>query len=148
MKQFKEQEYTVNICTDIIEWAKEFYGMPDNAELDNRSELESECMGFSQIDDKEIWVFIPKNASEEEIGETLAHEVGHIIVPEWTCNPEQIDGTEELHEQKAEFYENYYMSVRRMLAKTIQLVCDHQWKSRFSEKRGSWRLCAKCSKEE
>jgi hypothetical protein len=28
-----------------------------------------------------------------------------------------------------------------------QLVCDHQWKSRFSEKRGSWRLCAKCSKE-
>ena len=28
-----------------------------------------------------------------------------------------------------------------------QLVCDHQWKSRFSEKRGSWRLCTKCSKE-
>jgi hypothetical protein len=26
-------------------------------------------------------------------------------------------------------------------------VCDHQWKIRFSEKRGSWRLCAKCSKE-
>jgi len=122
MKQFKEQDYTVNICTDIIEWAKEFYGMPDNAELGNRSELESECMGFSQIDDKEIWVFVPKNASEDEIGETLAHEVGHIIVPEWTYNPEQIDGTEEQHEQKAEFYENYYMTVRRMLVKTMECV--------------------------
>ena len=29
-----------------------------------------------------------------------------------------------------------------------QLVCDHNWKSRFSEKRGSWRLCAKCGKED
>ena len=28
-----------------------------------------------------------------------------------------------------------------------QLVCDHQWKIRFSEKRGSWRLCTKCRKE-
>jgi hypothetical protein len=122
MKQFIEQDYTVNICTDIIEWAKEFYGMPDNAELDDLSELESECMGFSQIDDKEIWVFVPKVASEEEIAETLAHEVGHIIVPEWTYIPEQIDGTEEQHEEKAEFYENYYMTVRRILAKTMKCV--------------------------
>jgi hypothetical protein len=122
MKQFKEQEYTVNICTDIMEWGKEFYGMPDNAELDNRSELESECMGFSQIDDKEIWVFVPKDASEEEIGETLAHEVGHIIVPEFITNPEQIDGNDELHEQKAEYYKNYYMTVRRMLNKAMSAV--------------------------
>jgi hypothetical protein len=34
-----------------------------------------------------------------------------------------------------------------VVGQSEQLVCDHQWKSRFSEKRGSWRLCTKCSKE-
>ena len=34
-----------------------------------------------------------------------------------------------------------------VVGRSEQLVCDHQWKSRFSEKRGSWRLCTKCSKE-
>ena len=34
-----------------------------------------------------------------------------------------------------------------VVGQSEELVCDHQWKSRFSEKRGSWRLCAKCSKE-
>ncbi len=35
MKTFKEQDYTINICTNIIEWAKEFYDMPDGAILGN-----------------------------------------------------------------------------------------------------------------
>lgn len=122
MKQFKEQDYTVNICTDIMEWGKEFYGMPDGAELENRSELESECMGFSQIDDKEIWVFVPKYFNEDELAETLAHEIGHIIVPEFITNPDQIEGNDELHEQKAEYYENYYVTVRRMLNKAKSAV--------------------------
>ena len=37
--------------------------------------------------------------------------------------------------------------VSNVVGQSEQLVCDHQWKSRFSEKRGYWRLCAKCSKE-
>ena len=38
-------------------------------------------------------------------------------------------------------------SIPNVVGRSKQLVCDHQWKIRFSEKRGSWRLCAKCSKE-
>ena len=34
-----------------------------------------------------------------------------------------------------------------VVGQSEELVCDHQWYIRFSEKRGSWRLCAKCSKE-
>lgn len=34
-----------------------------------------------------------------------------------------------------------------VVGQSEQLVCDHQWKSRFSEKRGYWRLCTKCRKE-
>ena len=33
------------------------------------------------------------------------------------------------------------------VGRSEQFTCDHQWYIRFSEKRGSWRLCAKCSKE-
>ena len=39
------------------------------------------------------------------------------------------------------------LPISDVVGQSEQLVCDHQWKSRFSEKRGSWRLCAKCSKE-
>ena len=34
-----------------------------------------------------------------------------------------------------------------VVGQSEQFTCDHQWYIRFSEKRGSWRLCAKCSKE-
>ena len=60
MKILKEQDYTINICTDIIEWAKEFYDMPDGAELANEDEVSSECMGFAQLDEKLVWVLVPK----------------------------------------------------------------------------------------
>ena len=39
------------------------------------------------------------------------------------------------------------LHIHDLVGQSEQLVCDHQWKIRFSEKRGSWRLCAKCSKE-
>jgi hypothetical protein len=39
------------------------------------------------------------------------------------------------------------LPISDVVGQSEQLVCDHQWKSRFSEKRGSWRLCTKCSKE-
>ena len=38
-------------------------------------------------------------------------------------------------------------SIPNVVGQSEELVCDHQWYIRFSEKRGSWRLCAKCSKE-
>jgi hypothetical protein len=34
-------------------------------------------------------------------------------------------------------------SIPNVVGQSEELVCDHQWK----KKRGSWRLCAKCSKE-
>jgi len=37
--------------------------------------------------------------------------------------------------------------LHNVVGQSEQLVCDHKWKIRFSEKRGSWRLCTKCSKE-
>ena len=79
MKTFKEQEYTINICTDIIEWAKEFYGMPNGAEVANEDDVSNKCMGFAEIDEKTIWVFLPKEYNIQDLKQTIAHEIGHII---------------------------------------------------------------------
>ncbi len=50
--------------------------------------------------------------------------------------------------EKGEEKEDSDMDLFGVVGQSEQLVCDHQWKGRFSEKRGGWRLCAKCSKEE
>ena len=70
MTILKEQGYTINICTNIIEWAKEFYDMPDGAELVNKDEVSSGCMGFAQIDEKLVWVFIPESYLLSDLKET------------------------------------------------------------------------------
>lgn len=88
MKILKEQDYTINICTDIVEWAKEFYGMPEGATIANEEEVVNECMGFAQIEDKEIWVFVPKEYNLKDLKETIAHEIGHIIELQYPKNQE------------------------------------------------------------
>lgn len=115
MHTFREGDYTVNICTDIIEWAKEFYGMPDNATIHNKQEVESECMGFAQIDDKEIWVFVPNGYNKSDLSSTIAHEIGHITELKYPENPEQIEGNDSLHELKANHYESFYVQVNKIL---------------------------------
>ena len=34
-----------------------------------------------------------------------------------------------------------------VVERSEQLPCDHLWKSRYNEKRGSYVICAKCSEE-
>lgn len=117
METFKEQDYTVNICTDIMEWGREFYDLddlPEDAVLANREELESQCMGFANIEDKEIWVFVSNDFDEEELGETIAHEIGHIIETGFTEDGDP--------EEKAEFYESFYSTVRKVLKKSIEIL--------------------------
>mgnify|MGYP003405101418 CR=1 FL=1 len=115
MKTLKEKDYTINICTDIIEWAKEFYDMPEDAELGNEEEVSSECMGFASIDEKILWVFVPKKYDLKELKETIAHEIGHIIEMEYPTNPEQIESNDELHELKADHYMNFYLLVDKIV---------------------------------
>lgn len=116
MKQFKVQDITVNVCRDIIEWAKEFYEMPEGAELANKDEVSSKCMGFAQIDDKEIWLFIPADFNNKQVMEVVAHEIGHLMdFP--LATPEQIDENDELHEKKADHYMNYFSLVMEAYTK-------------------------------
>lgn len=106
MNQFKVKEYTINVCQDIYEWGREFYGVPENVELDNIEELTSTSMGFAMLEEKIIWVFIPKGNKKECYRSTIAHEVGHIIEGGFKKNP--APRMNKLHELKAEHYENYY----------------------------------------
>jgi hypothetical protein len=113
MKVLKEQDYTINVCTDIIEWAKEFYDMPDGAILANEDEVNTECMGFAQIEDKEVWIFVPKEYNLKDLKETVAHEIGHIIDGGFKKNP--ASRMMKLHEVKADHYMNFYLLVDKIV---------------------------------
>ena len=117
MKILKEQDYTINICTDIIEWAKEFYNMPDGAELVNEDEVSSECMGFAQIDEKLVWIFVPKEYDLRDLKETIAHEIGHVIDGGFKKNP--APRMRNLHENKANHYMNFYLLVDKIVTDII-----------------------------
>ncbi len=122
MKTFKIQDYTINICTDILEWAKEFYAMPDGATLANEEEVKSECMGFAQIDDKEIWIFVPQEYDMMDLKETISHEMGHIVEFKYPNNVEQIESNRELHELKADHYMDYYMVTDEIIMAAMRVI--------------------------
>lgn len=121
MKSFIEQNIIINVCTDIEEWAKEFYGMQDGEEIANIEEVTSECMGFAAIEgEKEIWVFIPKDCDENNLKETIAHEIGHITDSNFPTHPSV--GDYEQNEAKADHYMNFFMLVDKIFTKVTTLI--------------------------
>lgn len=99
----------INIITNINEWGKEFYDIPEDAILENTEDLEKECMGFSSIDDNEIWIYKSKNSSFEELLSVVSHELGHLITNGYKKNPPQTKRYNSKHELKAIHYENFVM---------------------------------------
>lgn len=122
MKTLKEQDYTIEIYTDIMEWLKEFYEFPDNAELLNEDKASNECMGFAQLNEKIISIFVPQKYSLTDLKETIAHEIGHIIEIKYPNNPEQIEVNDIIHEMKADHYMNFYMLVDKIVSDVIGSV--------------------------
>jgi hypothetical protein len=120
MKRFTVLGHKVNICRDIEEWGRMFYGVPEDIDfstLDNREELESECMGFAQPEDGEIWIYVPRDCRQNDLAETIAHELGHVIEFDGTGLPEEIR-----QEKKAEHYENFYKLVMQIRSKICGII--------------------------
>lgn len=113
MYRFKVKDYVINICQDIYEWGREFYDIHENLEIANLDELTSKSMGFANIEDKEIWVYIPDNNPKEDYRLTIAHEIGHIIEGGFKRNP--APRMAKLHEKKAEHYEEYFKTVMEII---------------------------------
>ena len=113
MQTYKEQDITIDVYIDINEFGKEFYGMPDNAIADE--EMEKEMWGFACIDTKTISIFLPSDYNKIELAETVAHELGHIVELPYPTNPEQINGNDELHELKANHYQDFYKTVTAIM---------------------------------
>jgi hypothetical protein len=118
MKTIKEQGYTISICTDFNEWVKEFYEIAEGCIVMPYDQDDKECMGFAEITEKEIWVFLPKDYSLKDLKETVAHEIGHIIEMEHPTNPPE-DAADELHELKADHYMNFFMLVDKIVERII-----------------------------
>lgn len=111
MKQIIIENFKINIYRDIIEWGVEFYNMPSDAILENKKELESECMGFACPEDNLMSIFICQYPKYRELEKTVAHELGHLI----TFNRNPLDVNEEYEEKKAEHYEWFWEMVDNIL---------------------------------
>ncbi len=122
MIEFEYKGYKVGLCFDIEEWAKKFYDMPDGAIIENRKEMESECMGFSEISENKLWIFLPKKYKEYDFESTVAHEVGHLIEFKYKENPHTGEENDDFHEEKANHYESYYMIVRGIIDKSNSMA--------------------------
>lgn len=116
MRTIQVDDYTINICVNPHFWVEEFYDIPEGAEVaEIENPQEYGVPGFASIDDKEIWILAMKGHSQLDLTHTLAHEVGHIIEFSHPFNPEQVDGNDDLHEQKADHYAGFFMLVNQIL---------------------------------
>ncbi len=79
-------------------------------------------MGFAQIEYKEIWVFVPKIYELNDLKGVISHEIGHIIEMKYSTTPENIEGNEELHELKADFYMDFYLLVDKVVTNVMCLI--------------------------
>lgn len=121
---FKENDITVNIYTNIIDWAKEFYDMPEGAILDNEEEVSKEVMGFADVDNKVASIFIPKSCNIQDVKDTIAHEIGHIIQIQGLIesNYESLEGYEEA---KADCFMNYYKVTQNVIQRALLGIKDY-----------------------
>ena len=122
MKEFKFKNISVGLSTDPEAFARKFYDVPENAVLDMESLPDS--AGFSEIEAKQIWIYVGKSCSFEEILATIAHELGHLITGGFIVNPPLTEEFDELHEVKAEHYEDFVMDSYKLAKLIEELVLD------------------------
>jgi hypothetical protein len=122
MKHFTDQDVNIFVCTAIEEWAKEFYDMPEGSIFDaEQTQGWDQVMGFASIDDKTIWIFLPQDYEVEQLEETVAHELGHLAEMKLLSNPDQSDDNFDLHEQKADYFMNFYLQCKRVIIQVVHL---------------------------
>lgn len=107
MKEIEFKDLKIQVYTDPYEWANEFYEIPENVEFEIDLDRLPETAGFAQIGDKQISLFVRNDCEFLQLLSVVAHEYGHIIEGGFTHNPPEEDEYDELHEQKAEFYERF-----------------------------------------
>lgn len=126
MKTFEFDGITVNVCRNIYEWAREFYEMPEDAEIANMEEVESECMGFASVYEQEIYVYIPENYEVIALLTVVAHELGHVARTDFEPNPDP--DNDDAHEEKALHYENFVFDTLTVTQKILDLISKKPYK--------------------
>jgi hypothetical protein len=117
MKTITFKDISIGLYTDPESFARKFYDVPENAILDMESLPDS--AGFSELDEKQIWIYVGKLCSFEELLSTVSHEMGHIVTGGFTNNPPSDEKYDYLHEEKADHYEQFVMNSYE-LAKIIE----------------------------
>ena len=116
MEKFEYKDYKVSVYMDAMEYAKEFFEVPEGASLYEEDIKSSH--GHAAIEGKEIFIYIPKHHLERDLWLVVAHEIGHCIefnhapVPIGVDigDPDEVEKCE-AHERRAEFFENFFLDV-------------------------------------
>lgn len=135
MEKFEYKDYKVSVWMDAMEYAKEFFEIPDGAVLDE--EDATTCAGHAEIEEKEIYIFVPEFPTDNDLWAVVAHEIGHVI--EFHHDPVPVSvsiddpmGEEkaEVHERRAEFFENFFLDVIK-ISQTILNIKDSYHANKF-----------------
>jgi len=105
----------INIYNDLLKYGKEFLGVPDGAHADvEGSDMTGGC---ASIEHNSISFYVNPNHSFDELLETVAHELGHLITGGYEKNPPDEDGYSEEHEKKANHYQEFTMDAYKLAKK-------------------------------
>ena len=112
MEKIKIDGINVKIYNNAKEFCYDYFDIPKGAILDVNNLPKS--AGFACIPDNEIAININNGCEFSEILGTVAHEIGHIIEGGFVKNPPDEDRYEDIHEKKAEHYENFTLTAYKI----------------------------------
>lgn len=119
MERFKFKGITIDVYRDPMEFAKmeekPFGDIPEEYQFAGIVDIEtgdigvSKSTGFTILDDRTIHFYIDPECTFEDLLETVAHELGHLVEGGFKKNPPQKRRYHRRHEEKAEHYECFVM---------------------------------------
>lgn len=112
MKQLTYKQLTIEVYTDPDEWIDEFFEKSDEYDTDREALLNID--GFADIENNIIYLFKRVDYTFIDILEIVAHEYGHIIKDSPSDDIPLDNEYNELHEQKAEFYEEFVLDCYKL----------------------------------
>ena len=112
MKQLTYNQLTIEVYTDPDEWITEFFENSDECNMSREELLNID--GFADIEGNIIYLFKRVDYTFVDILATIAHEYGHIIKNSPSDDIPLEPEYNELHEEKAEFYEEFVLDCYKL----------------------------------
>ncbi len=124
MKKIQFKNKIIKIYTDPIKYCnckdKPMGEIPKGAIFAGLNEGDS--TGFCNLNTNTITLYVGHNCTFIDLLSTISHELGHLIEGGFKNNPPQKNKYFDLHEQKAEHYENFVLDSFNLTSNIFNLI--------------------------